>query len=85
MNDIIDSHAHLDDNRFSMDRADVIARMEEYRIIMAINPGANYESSKKALRLAKKYPEKIKAAVGTHPHDADEVNLLLLEIGRAHV
>lgn len=79
MNDIIDSHAHLDDNRFSMDRADVIARMEEYRIIMAINPGANYESSKKALRLAKKYPEKIKAAVGTHPHDADEVNLLLLE------
>ena len=45
MNDIIDSHAHLDNNRFSMDRADVIARMEEYRIIMAINPEANYNSN----------------------------------------
>ena len=78
MNDMIDSHAHLDDNRFSLDRDEVLHRMSEVHVIMAINPGADWESSEKAVRLAKEYPGRIKAAVGTHPHSADEVDLLTI-------
>lgn len=78
MNELIDSHAHLDDNRFSTDRDEVILRMRENRIVGVVNPGSDMSSSKKAIALAERYPE-VYAAVGTHPHDATEVTPLLIE------
>lgn len=64
-----DSHVHLDDKKFNPDREQVIQAAKEAGISLMLNPGADMESSKKALDLAETYPE-IYAAVGIHPHDA---------------
>lgn len=65
----IDSHAHLDDERFDEDRDEVIAFLYENDVQIVLNPGSDLNSSKKALALAEKYPF-IYAAVGFHPHDS---------------
>ena len=65
----IDSHAHLDDERFDEDRDDVIDSLYENDVQIVLNPGSDLNSSKKALALAEKYPF-IYAAVGFHPHDS---------------
>lgn len=66
---IIDSHAHLDDEKFDLDREEIIARLEEDKIMAVINPSCDLETTKKAVELSKKH-ERIYAMVGTHPHEA---------------
>ena len=68
---LFDSHGHLDDGRFDQDRDAVIKNLESNGIGLVINPGADYESSKKALELAKEH-KAIYAGVGVHPHAAKE-------------
>ena len=65
----IDSHAHLDDERFEKDRDEVIDSLYGNDVEALLNPGADLNSSKEALDLAEKYPF-IYAAVGIHPHDS---------------
>lgn len=72
-NKFIDSHAHLDDERFDEDRDNLINELWENDIEAVLNPGADKETSKKAVALAQKYPF-IYAAVGCHPHDSKFVN-----------
>ncbi len=60
---LIDSHAHLDDRRFDRDREMLIKSLKENRIDLVINPGADLQSSIKAVALAEEY-ENIYAAVG---------------------
>ncbi|ACB83643.1 TatD family hydrolase [Natranaerobius thermophilus] len=69
---IIDTHAHLDDKRFSSDLEDVIERAKQKKVSQIINVGINIDSSQKSVEMAKKYPE-IYATVGVHPHDAKKV------------
>lgn len=66
---IIDSHAHLDDERFDLDREEIISKLEENKIKAVINPASDLESSERAVDLSKKY-DKIFAMVGSHPHEA---------------
>lgn len=66
---LVDTHAHLDDARFDADREEVIARAQEAGVGFIINPGADLDSSRRAVALAEKY-ECVYAAVGVHPHDA---------------
>lgn len=66
---LFDSHAHLDDEKFDMDRAEVIARALENGVTGIINAGACMTSSARSVALAEEY-ESIYAAVGIHPHDA---------------
>jgi TatD DNase family protein len=68
----IDSHAHLDDPRFDQDRDAVIEGLKENRIDIAVNIGADQESSLSTLELAKQH-ENIYAVVGVHPHTASEL------------
>ncbi len=68
---IIDSHTHLQFPQFNKDRDEVIKRAFDSGIWL-VNVGADKESSVKAVELANKYKEGIYAAVGVHPHDADE-------------
>lgn len=68
---LVDSHAHLDHTDFSGDRSELIESFASKEIMFVVNPGSNESSSKKALDLALRY-DRIFAAVGTHPHDADE-------------
>ncbi len=72
-NKFIDSHAHLDDERFNKDREDVINALNENGIEAVLDPGADLNSSKLAVALADRYPF-IYAAVGCHPHDSKFMN-----------
>ncbi|WKY47993.1 TatD family hydrolase [Eubacteriaceae bacterium ES3] len=65
----IDSHTHIDDEKFNEDREAVIERALEAGVGKMINPGADEDSSRRAVSLADLH-ESIYAAVGIHPHDA---------------
>ena len=68
----IDSHAHLDDRAFEVDRAAVIARCSEAEMgILTI--GSSLRSSREAVRLANRY-RNMWATVGIHPHNAKSVD-----------
>lgn len=68
---IFDSHAHLQSPVFNNDRERVVGRILAGNIGI-INVGADKESSVKAVELAKKYPNNMRAAVGCHPHYIEE-------------
>lgn len=70
---LIDSHAHLDDKRFDLDRDMIIKNLKSNGIDYIINVGADLKSSKSTVDLAKKY-ENIYGVVGIHPHSATELN-----------
>lgn len=67
----IETHAHLDFDRFDEDRGAVIARAKDSGIDTIITVGANMAGSLKALEIAQKY-DFIYATLGIHPHDALE-------------
>ncbi len=69
----IDSHAHLDDRRFDEDREQLIKSLYDKDVEIVLNPGADLQTSKKALSIAEKYSF-IYAAVGCHPHDTKFMN-----------
>ena len=66
---MIDSHAHLNDEKFAVDLEDVLDRARSAGIKAIINVGYDLESSKRAVELGDKYPD-LYAVVGIHPHDA---------------
>lgn len=70
---MIDSHAHLDDEKFDYDRELLISSLKDNGIDFVYNIGADLESSKRSVELARKY-ENIHAVIGVHPHDADTYN-----------
>ncbi len=70
---LVDSHAHLDDPRFTSDLEDVLEKTCEERIHYIISVGSNLESSLINVELASCYPQ-VFAAVGIHPHDAGSVS-----------
>jgi len=71
-NMFIDSHAHLDDERFDEDRDEIIQSLNKNGIELFLNPGADLITSQNAVKLAEKY-ECIYAAVGCHPHDSKDM------------
>ncbi len=67
---LIDTHSHLNFAAYNKDRSRVI----EYSLAdgtWMINVGTNYQTSKKAVEIAKKYKKGIFAAVGLHPINFD--------------
>lgn len=64
-----DTHAHYTDESFDPDRDETIKAVFESGVELIMNASSDYESSKKSLELAEKYPF-IYAAVGWHPHEA---------------
>jgi len=69
----IDSHAHLDDERFDEDRESLIKSLKENNIELVLNAGADLKTSLSSVELSKKY-DFIYAAVGCHPHDSKYMN-----------
>lgn len=67
---LIDTHAHLDDERYDEDRASVIERMRAADVAKCLTIGTCMETSEAAVALAREH-EDIHAIVGTHPHHAD--------------
>ena len=66
--EFFDSHAHLDDEKFDIDREKLIPEIYNSGITKFVSCGYNLESSKKAVELSKKY-NFIYATVGTSPND----------------
>ncbi len=70
---IIDSHAHLDDERFEEDRDRLIKSFEEDRVLATVNPAVDLKSSQMAVELANEN-ERIFAMVGSHPDEIGYFN-----------
>ena len=75
---LFDTHAHMDDRAFDLDREELLTALPSWGIELLMNPGCSLESSRNASRLAETY-DYIYAAVGSHPDVADEVNEEVLE------
>jgi TatD DNase family protein len=67
----VDSHAHLDGEKFDADRAEVLARAREAGVetIVAIGSGTGPGSLDCGIRIAQQH-ESIYATIGIHPHEA---------------
>ncbi len=70
---LIDSHCHLDDERFAEDREAVIQRAQEAGVshMMSIGTGDGPPDYEVAIRIAEKY-DCVYATVGVHPHAAKQ-------------
>ena len=68
---LVDSHCHLQADRFAEDVDDVLAAAREAGLERILVPGWNAWSSAAALDLVVLHPW-LDAAVGVHPHDADK-------------
>lgn len=63
---LIDTHAHLNFNAYKNDADEVIKRSLDNNVWM-INVGSQYETSKRAVEVAERYPQGVYAAIGLHP------------------
>ena len=70
---LFDTHAHMDDRAFDLDREELLSSLPGQGIALLMNPGCSLESSRNASKLSQTY-DYIYAAVGSHPDVADEVN-----------
>ena len=70
--ELIDSHAHYNDEKFDVDRDNIIKEAYSSRITTIINAGYSLESSKKAIEIANQY-EFMYATVGISPNDIENL------------
>ncbi len=80
---IIDTHCHLDDERFQEDFDAVLARAKEAGVGKFIIPGADPETLPRAIELAESF-EEIFFAVGVHPYDKEKFDLEYLRENIKH-
>ena len=69
---LFDTHAHLNDDRFSEDRDEIISSLNANGVGAYCEIGFDMQSSEMAAELTKKY-DFVYAAVGTHPHDSKDM------------
>lgn len=69
MTTFIDTHAHLYDERYDEDRAEMIARAEAAGVVQIISMGDTMAASAQVVADAERYPA-LYAAVGIHPESA---------------
>ena len=78
----VDSHAHIQLDRFKSDRSIVIKRAEDAQVNTILVIGFDLQTSRSAVDLANKY-DQIYATVGVHPHDAKDFTFKTLhEVGQ---
>ena len=75
---VFDTHAHMNDRAFDMDRDAVMASLPGNGVGLLMNAGCSLESTKECIALAEKY-DFAYAAAGSHPDSADEVCDAVLE------
>ncbi len=70
---LIDSHGHLNAERFAGDEAAVLEQARAAGVERILVPGWNVASSRRALELVDAF-DWLDASVGVHPHDAAKVD-----------
>lgn len=68
---LVDTHCHIDGDRFDDDRLAVLTRAREAGVGAMINVGCDLASSQRSLDLANAHPD-VWATVGIHPHEAKD-------------
>lgn len=81
-----ETHAHYDDERFNEDREELISSLFSLKNIgYIVNAGCDMRSSYAGVELSRRW-NNFYAAVGIHPHDADQMNgenyMRLLKLSR---
>ncbi len=71
---LIDTHCHLNFHAFAKDLSEVVRRAREKGVEKIIVPGTDLTSSRRAVEIAHTYPGICYAAVGIHPHHAQNPN-----------
>ena len=80
---IIDTHCHLDDERYHEDIEEVLERAKAKGVERFIIPGADPKTLKRAVQLSEQYDE-IYFSVGVHPYDASNYNKDFLSLFVKH-
>ena len=75
---LFDTHAHMDDAAFDVDRRELLESLPGQGLELVMNPGCSLASSRNVCRLVEQYPW-LYGAVGSHPDVADEVNDAVIE------
>ena len=75
---LFDTHAHMNDEAFAPDQAEILNNLPSQGIALMLNAGCSLASSLECIAMAEQYPY-IYASVGSHPDAADEVNDDVLE------
>ncbi|MBT6154810.1 MAG: TatD family hydrolase [Planctomycetaceae bacterium] len=78
---LIDTHAHLDEQAFDADRDEVIQRATDAGVTAIISIGITAETSRRAVELAQQFPN-VYAVVGIQPNyvaDVDETDWQKIE------
>ena len=70
---LIDSHAHIQLDKFDVDRGAVLERAQEAGVHAMMVIGVDLETSRGAIALAEKYNQ-VYATIGMHPHDAKDLH-----------
>ena len=70
---LVDVHAHLQDEKFAEDLADVVERAANAGVTRIINAGTSVADSRRAIAIARRF-ESCRCLVGIHPHDASSFN-----------
>jgi TatD DNase family protein len=68
---LIDTHCHIEGDRFDDDRAAVLERARAAGVKAMINVGCDLASSRRSIDLAHVHPD-LFAVVGVHPHEAKD-------------
>jgi TatD DNase family protein len=75
---IIDTHCHLDDDRYNDDLDEVIQRARDFGVRAILIPGANINDLPKAKSIAHSY-DNIFFAAGVHPYHHADFDIDILE------
>ncbi|WP_418640334.1 TatD family hydrolase [Sulfurimonas sp. ST-27] len=75
---IIDTHIHLDDDRYDEDLDAVLERAREGGVKRFIIPGADVSTLEKAISIAERY-EDVYFAIGVHPYDIEGFDMSCFE------
>lgn len=71
MENIFDTHAHYDDERFRDDLEEALTAVHQSGVSLIINCGCDISSCKSTLELCDKFSF-VYGAVGIHPHEAED-------------
>ena len=77
---LVDTHCHIDFDGFDGDRDEVLSRAEEAGVaqIICIGCAQDPEGPSPAIELARRHPDRMRATIGVHPHDASRASEALL-------
>lgn len=75
---IVDTHIHLDNDRYIDDLDEVLSRAREGGVERFVIPGADPESLDRAVEISQKYSD-VYFAAGVHPYDMDNFENLEFE------